>query len=396
MTETKRARSASPKRQKDNPKKWMFTVDAGFHTDGRRRQITRKGFASKELAQAALDKVRTSAREGTFVASERLTVEEYLVDEWLPTIRRTVEASTWESYDRNLRCHVIPTLGSIRLQRLEPGHLDALYTQLLIDGRKDKKAGGLSARTVRYIHTILHRALHDAARKGRVTRNVGSLADPPSAKAAKAPAMRFWTPDELARFLESVSTDRLGPVFRVAAMTGMRRGEVLGLTWGCVDLDAGVVTIERQVRAVRHAYELVDVTKSASGRRSVDIDPATVAVLRGVRARQARERLALGAGYRDSGLVFTGPDGSMLNPEATSFTFDRRVAKVAVPAIRFHDLRHTHAVHLIAAGAHPKAVSERLGHASTSFTLDRYGHLMPNTQAGLAVSVAALVDGTAG
>lgn len=373
--------------------KWSFVVDVGIDpATGKRRQVRRRGFPTKKAAMAELTTLRTTAANGSYVPSERVTFGGFLVDEWLPAIRTTIEPTTWESYERNVTGHVVPRLGAVKLQRLDPAQLNAFYADLLVDGRKDGK-GGLSARTVRYLHTILHRALRDASKWGRVSRNVAALADPPSAKAARAPEMKFWSPEELARFLATVADDRLGPVFRVAAMTGLRRGEVLGLTWADLDLDAGTATIQRQVRAVRHVVELVEVTKSSAGRRSVDLDAGTIAMLRSVRARQLRERLALGAGYRDLGLVFTAVDGSMLDPESVSCTFTRRVDRADVPRIRFHDLRHTHAVHMIAAGAHPKVVSERLGHASSTFTLDRYGHLMPGTQAGVAASVAALVDG---
>jgi integrase len=166
------------------------------------------------------------------------------------------------------------------------------------------------------------------------------------------------------------------------------------LLWRDVDLDAGKVIVQRQLRTIRGRLDHVEITKSSAGRRTIDLDAETVSALRGWRKKQLEHRLMLGRGYRDElGFVFTEPDGSPLDPESAAKVFERRVAKSGLPRIRFHDLRHTHAVHLIAAGQHVKVVSERLGHASTSFTMDRYGHVMPNLQSDAASAVAALVDG---
>lgn len=270
---------------------------------------------------------------------------------------------------------------------------DDVYAKLLASGRRSGK-GGLSPRTVRYAHTIVRRTLHDAQRKGKVARNVVDLADPPSAKSARSPEMTVWTPEQLVTFLALVSDERLFPAFRLAAMTGMRRGEVFGLLWADVDLDAGRLTVQRQLRSgLDHVLELVHYAKSAAGRRTIDVDAETIAALRAIKPRQAGEKLALGAGYRDQGLVFSAVDGTFTNPERAVEAFDRRVKRSKLPRVRFHDLRHSHASHLIAAGQHAEVISKRLGHASPAFTLARYGHIMPGLDASAASAVAALVDG---
>jgi integrase len=377
-------------KQDPKSKLWYFVVDVA-RAGAPRKQVRRRGFRTKREANGALVELLSDVKDGTFVVRTKLTLAEF-IDEWLPAIRTTIEPSTLDSYDRMLANHVTPRLGVIPVQQLEPSHLNTLYAELLATGRRDGK-GGLSARTVRYLHTIVHRLLRDAVRWGRVARNVASLADPPSAKAARAPEMRWWSPAQLRAFLEQVADESLFPAFRLAAMTGMRRGEVFGLLWRDVDLDAGKVTVQRQMRTIRGLLDHVEITKSTSGRRTIDLDPETVAVLRTWRKKQLEHRLMMGKGYRDTlGLVFTEPDGSPADPESAAKVFERRVAKSSLPRIRFHDLRHTHAVHLIAAGQHVKVVSERLGHASTSFTMDRYGHVMPNLQSDAASAVAALVD----
>jgi integrase len=305
------------------------------------------------------------------------------------------------SYRRNLRVHVVPRLGGIRLQALTPMHLDKMYAELLARGNMRTEGTALSARTVRYVHTVLKKALSDATRKGLLMRNPSDAATPPTAKSAKAREMAFWSPAELHRFLAAVESDDLFPMLRLVAMSGLRRGEACGLRWSDVDLDTGRVQVRQTLVPIasgtgRNELLMQETTKSDAGRRHVDLDPATVAVLRTHRARQAQLRLSMGTGWTDSGLVFTEITGGHVNPTKVSARFDVLVRRFDGPRLRFHDLRHTHCAHLIDADVNIKTISRRLGHASVSFTLDRYGHLMPEADGEAAVAVAALVDGVAG
>lgn len=191
-----------------------------------------------------------SAREGTHVAIDRMTVGEYL-EQWGETLGVAGrKPSTVASYRRNLRVHVIPRLGGLRLQALTPLHLDTMYAELLAEGNMRTEGGALSPRTVRYVHTILRKALSDAARKGLIVRNPSDAATPPSAKAARPPEMAFWTPAELHRFLEENEHDALFPILRLVAMTGLRRGEACGLRWSDVDLERGMLSVRQQLVVV--------------------------------------------------------------------------------------------------------------------------------------------------
>ena len=371
---------------------WSFVVDLGPGPNGERRQARRRGFPTKKAAQEALDQVRVTARDGTFVRPERMTVAEYL-DQWLDgMVTAGTRRTTVTSYRRNLRLHVVPHLGGRQLQSLGPLDLDRVYATLITNGNR-KTGGGLSARSVLYVHSIVHRALADAARKGLVLRNVADAASPPSAKAAKAPEMSWWRPDELSHFLGLVVSDEHYPLYRLASMSGMRRGECCGLRWADVDLETGRVNVRQQLVVADHAAYFAPRTKSDHGRRAIDLDAKTTAVLRAHRSQQVAERLAVGAGYEDQDLVFCHPDGQPLHPEAVSKTFERRVRRSGLPYIRFHDLRHTHAAHLIASGQDALVIAKRLGHASVSFTYDKYGHLMAKADSDAATAVAALVDG---
>jgi len=363
-----------------------------------RRQKWHGGFATKREAQRALTGILGRLDAGTYIAPTRRTLGHYL-GEWLPGIRHTIRASTWESYERNVRSHVLPRLGHVHLEQLTATALNGLYADLVESGRIDGKGNragkgpGLSPRTVHYIHTILHRALKDAVEDGLVVRNVAASARPPRQGASKRQEMQTWTPQELRAFLAHVADDRLYPVFMLAATTGMRRGEVLGLRWRDLDLAVGRLAIRQTLIAVRHQATFSE-PKTGRGRRSVALDPATVATLRAQRVRQAEEKLAIGPHYRDDlDLVFAREEGSPLQPEAVTMVFDRRVATSGLPRIRFHDLRHTHATLALAAGVHPKVVSERLGHAGIAITLDTYSHAIPAMQEEAAGMVAKLVFG---
>jgi integrase len=277
----------------------------------------------------------------------------------------------------------------VPLQRLTPEHLDAFYADLLASGRQDGTTGGLSVKTVRNIHTVLHKALADAARKGTVARNVAVLADPPRLSSARRPEMRVWDAKQPGQFLREIAGHRLYPAFYLLANTGMRRGEVLGLRWKDVDLERATLSVSRSLVNVAYRPQLSDV-KTNNGRRTIDLEPKTVAVLRAWEKRQIEERIL--ANLRPpADLIFAHPDGSVINPDYLSQVFDRHVAKSTLPSIRLHDLRHTHASILLKEGVPLKVVSERLGHANPAFTLSVYQHLLPGMQADAAKAFAEAV-----
>jgi len=363
---------------------WTVVYDEG--ADGRRRQRSKGGFATRRAAQTFLTNTLSRLAAGSYAAPTKTTVAEFLSNAWLPSIRSSVREGTFESYRRNVRVHIIPQLGDVPLQQLAAPRLNSFYGDLLAGAHRQ----ALSPRTVRYIHTILRRALQAAVRWGLVTRNVADLADPPSPKAAMPKPTKTWTADELGRFLAAVRGDRLYPLWLALASTGMRRGEALGGYWADLDLDAGRWQVRHTLVAIGH--ELRDSTpKTDHGRRSVALDAGTVRVLRAWRKRQLEERLAWGPAWTDSGRVFTREDGTDLHPERASERFNRLVRASDVPRLTIHGLRHSHATLALQAGIHPKVVQERLGHSSVAFTLDRYSHAIPAMQEDAAATVARLV-----
>lgn len=371
---------------------WYFIVDIG--TNGERKQTRRRGFTTKKAAQAELTKILTDLSDQTYVAPKRQTLAVFLQQTWLPAIEATIKPSTFESYRRNVRVHIAALpIGGMQLQQVGPSDLNALYAYLL-KGDEGKKRRKLAARSVLYIHTILHRAFRDAVQWQAIVRNPADSANPP--RSSTKPEMQVWTADELSTFLQGVADDRLSGAWWLLATTGMRRGEALGLRWSDIDLDAGQLAIRRTLITTdvqRKGEPGMDwgTPKTKKGRRSVALDPATVAALKVHRKRQLEERLALGTGYADQDLVVCKVDGSPIHPKTVSYYFGQHVKRLGLPKIRLHDLRHTHATLALRAGIHPRVVQERLGHANVSITLDTYSHVDLQMQADAAAQVSALL-----
>jgi integrase len=364
---------------------------------GKRRQKWHSGFERKRDAERALSNIVGRIDEGSYVPPSRLTLGAFLTDRWLPTMKVRVRPSTYDSYRRIVEGRIVPALGLVPLQHVTGDQLTAVYADWLAHGRRprgtrDKRAGtGLSPRTVRYAHAIVRLALADAVRWGHLTRNPAEQADPPTAERNRQ-AMKTWTPGQLGRFLESRRDDRLYALWHLLAMTGERRGEVLGVVWPNVDLQAARLAVRRT--ALEVGGKLIDgEPKTDKGRRNVALDADTVAVLDAHRKRQLEERLALGPAYQDRGLVFCREDGTPLHPDQVSKAFKRHAKAACLPPIRLHDLRHSHATHCLEAGVHAKVVSERLGHSTVAMTLDTYSHAVPALEEDAAARVAALVLG---
>jgi integrase len=230
--------------------------------------------------------------------------------------------------------------------------------------------------------------LGEALRLGKVGKNVAAEARPPRAKAARAKRYPTWNYDQLGTFLDSVAEHEHAALLHVAALTGMRQGELVALQWGDVDLDVPAITVCRSVGRGQDGYYAKQ-PKSDAGRRTVELDAPLVDVLRHHRKAQAERRLAIGSGWRDNDLVFCEVDGSPIDANRLSKRWSDLVRRHAppldLPVIRFHDLRHSHATQLLAADVRVDVVTERLGHSSVAFTLQQYGHRYAGDQrSGLA------------
>ena len=271
-----------------------------------------------------------------------MSVGTYLKDEWLPAIRASVRPGTWDHYAKMLQAYVVPRIGARRLGALQPNQLNRLYADLLVDGRRNggpTRPAGLSPRTVRHVHTMLHKAFADAVRWGRIARNPADRSEPPR---PKTPEMKVWDIGHLRAFLSHVADDRLHAIWLLMVTTGMRRGEVLGLRWSDVDLEGARLSVVQTVVMVDRKI-IVSEPKTARRRRSIALDAATVAALRQLRRRQAEERLRYGELWKNAGLVTVHKDGSPISPRLLSSWFTQHARAANLPRIRLHDVRHSYA-----------------------------------------------------
>lgn len=276
---------------------WYVVVDLGVDHGGR-RQKWHGSFRTRREAEVARAKLVDEVHSGTYVSPTRTTLSEWTIDSWLPMMATRIKPTTLYSYRRNLEIHVLPVLGGKPLQQITPVMLNTLYANL---ASPSPERDELSAKTISYIHTIMHKALADAVDAEVLQRNPAERAKPPRPNRRATSGIQAWSADELTAFLAAVAPERLAAVWRLTAMTGMRRGEVLGLRWRDVDLAAGRVSVRQAVVAV--GYEVVESTPKSHSARVIDLDAETVAQLRAHYERQDEERAEWGADYEDQDLV---------------------------------------------------------------------------------------------
>ncbi len=358
---------------------WAYRVDVA-PKGAPRQQRFKAGFRTKDEARAAMAALQTAKKDGTFVEPSKITTGAYL-EQWVAGVKSAVRGSTWRSYEVAMRLHISPILGRVPLQQLTRNQVRAMYDQLGASGR--------SVKTVHNTHLALRKALADAVDDGLIRTN-------PAERAHKLPTdrpeMLTWSREELRVFLDRSTADPNLPLWRLLAMTGVRRGEALGVRWSDLDLDGARLSVRQQL--VRQG-DLVTFgpPKTKAGRRSIALDPGTVEALRDRRAQWRDEKLALGEGYQDLDLVFARADGRPHDPDVISQQFETATRRAGVKRIRLHDVRHTHATLGLAAGIHPKVMQERLGHSSIVVTMDRYSHVIPNMQDEAAAKLGMVVDG---
>ncbi len=368
---------------------WTYVLYLGRDASGRKQQKWVGGHRTKKEAEDALVEALERMRTGMWVDPGTTTLGEYLT-EWLAAMESNVLDTTFRAYEQSMRNWVVPRLGSVRLADVTPMHLRSLQTELLRDGRVDG-TGGLAPRSVASCRRVLSQSLKDAVRWGLLIRNPMDAVDPPRVVDAE---MVTWSDAQARVFLDAVAGDRLYAMWVLFLTTGVRRGELAGLRWDDVELDRATMAIVRnRVSAGRGKAVSTHQPKTRRGRRNVALDVTSVEVLRRHRSEQLEERMRLGPAWVDSGFVFCGVDGAALHPDTITATFKSIIRGLDVPQIRLHDLRHTSATLALKAGVHPKVVSERLGHATVSITLDLYSHVLDGMQAEAAEQIGAVVFG---
>lgn len=343
---------------------WEARYTAGYDP-GTGKQIQRSisGKTQKEVAQR-LKAATASIDAGTYRSPSKMTVGEWL-DIWTDEYLGGVKPRTVDSYKSTVKNQIRPAMGAIRLESLNAHTIQGFYNSL---------SERLSAKTVKNTHGILHKALQQAVANGYISFNPADACIIPRAVRKE---LHPLDEAQISTFLQAIRGHRFEALFTITLFTGMREGEVLGLTWDAVDIEKGTLLINKQLQKDRGKggeYRLVT-TKNSKG-RCITLAPFVLALMKDVRRQQLRWRLQNARCWDNPmNLVFTDELGGHLMPHTVYHRFKAVVEAMGCPDVRFHDLRHSYAVAAIRAGDDVKTVQENLGHATASFTLDIYGHV---------------------
>jgi integrase len=345
-----------------------YTVET---TTGKKRKTVYG--KTREEAHEKLVEALSNRNKGLVFDADNIKVSEYL-ERWLAaSVRDTVRPTTFERYEQMVRLHICPALGKLKLKDLTPVHVRGLY--------REKLDAGLSPRTVQYVHVTLHKALKQAVMDGLIPRNATEAVKPPQVRREE---MRPLAPEQVKVLLQATRDERLEALYVSAVTTGLRQGELLGLKWEDVDLEAGTLQVRRTLATAKGGPQLT-APKTKGSRRTVRLTQSAVDALRSHLERQLGEIDKAGSLWRENGLIFASETGDPLDRRyVTTHRFKPLLKRAGLPQIRFHDLRHTCATLLLGANVNPKIVSEMLGHASIAITLDTYSHVLPNMQSEAA------------
>jgi integrase len=326
----------------------------------------------------AIERERLAPVIGLRIPKDTTRLGKYLTEEWLPAVEPEIEPATFVNLQGHVISYINPRIGHLRVCDIDRETVKAFYRELLTTP-KVRGTGFLSKSTVISVHSTLCWGLQTLVETRRLPANPAWGARPRVKKSERyEPAV--WTPSELLKFLEETKDDDLGALWNFVALTGVRRGEAMGLQWGDFDRDLKQVAIRRAITKVG-AKRYITRPKSAQARR-IDLLPDTTAALKRYKRQRNRERRRLELRSLQPGdFAFTKVDGTAFDPGRITLMFLQLSEGAGLRRIRLHDLRHTHATHLLEAGANLKAVQERLGHNDPTFTIDTYIHLLPTIQA---------------
>ena len=369
-----------------SPGHWAIVLEVRDPQTGQRKRKWHSFKGTKRGAQVECARLISEMQKGAYLEPSKTTLAEYL-DKWLTHIQPRVSPRTMERYRELATKNIVPALGGVKLTKLQPIQISSAYAQALAAGRRDGK-GGLSPRTVVHCHRLLRQALEQAVKWQILARNPAAAADPPK---YERPQLATYDIEQMAHLLNAVRGSRMFIPVMLAGLCGLRRGEIAALRWRHVDLNVSQLSIVQSAEETKAGVRYKP-PKSGKG-RTVAMSGTVATELRAHRLAQAEELLSVGVRLSDDTLVVAQADGSPLLPSSITREWWALLSKTGLPRIRFHDLRHAHATHLLASGVHPKIASERLGHSKVGITLDLYSHVLPGMQEEAASRVDAALQG---
>ena len=344
-------------------KTWVFIYYI-YDENGKRKQVWKGGYKTKEEAEADLKKYQAMAALGKIKPSSSDTLEKYL-NKWFESHKKTLEPSTINGYNTNIQNHIIPALGKIKLKDLKPSKVQQFYTMLM-----DEKE--LSSTTVLYVHNVLKTALKAAVDDKLIEENVCEKVKPPKAEKYKP---QLLTVEQLQTLMKHIAGNKYEIEIKLAATLGLRRGEVLGLKFSDVNFEKHTISIQRQVSTVKDdtqdsngSYYGLKKLKSESSNRELYISSDIEDMIKQKREQQKLQKQALGADYIDYDLICCCDNGDILSPQTLYHAYKGILKKCSLPDARFHDLRHSYATLCIDQNVPMKVLSQSLGHSSTAVT----------------------------
>ena len=361
-----------------SPGHWAIIIDLRDPETGKRKRKWHSFRGTKREAQVECARLISEMKGGTYLEPSKTTVAQ-LLERWLDHAKSQVSPRTHERYCEIVRKNIVPALGAVLLNKLRPAQISAAYGKALANGRRDG-TGGLAPTTVVYMHRLIKQALGQAVRWELLSRNPADAVDPPKIERG---SLTTYDMTQTVKLLEELRGSRLRLPVLLGVMCGLRRGEIVALRWSHMDLAAGKMTV---VESAEQTAAGIRYKPPKSGRgRTVALSAMVTIELRQHRLAQAEELLRLGVRQSDATYVYTRQDGEPMQPRSLSQMWS--AITTTLPRIRFHDLRHAHATHMLAAGIHPKVASERLGHSRVGITLDLYSHVLPGMQEDAAARV---------
>src|SRR5262249_22583286 len=362
---------------------WAIVIDVPSE-GGKRKQRWYSFKGTKRQAQIECARLIAELQKGTAIEPSRMTVAAFL-ERWIEHMQGQVSPRSHERYAEIARKNLAPLLGGLTLTKVQPAHISQAYAKALASGRRDGR-GGLSARTVTHMHRVLREALQQALRWQLLARNPADAVKPPKVERQQMSVL------DTDATVELIGAARGTPLFMpilLGVRCGLRRGEVVALRWRNVDLERGQISV---VASAEQTDQGVREKEPKNGKgRTIVLSVTEVEELRTHRRRQAEALLALGVRLTDDHHVVTRADGQPLQPRSLTHAFVKFVRRHGFQ-IRLHDLRHSHATHMLAAGVHPKIAQERLGHSSVGITLDLYSHVLPGMQAEAVSKIDAALQ----
>jgi integrase len=368
-----------------SPGHWAIVIDTRDPETGERKRKWHSFAGTKRQAQIESARLISELQGGTQVDPSRMTIAAFL-DRWIEHMQGQVSPRSHERYAELCRKNIAPLLGGLTLSKLQPAHISAAYAKAITSGHR-KSGGGLSARTVTHMHRVLRQALQQAVQWQMLIRNPADLVKPP-----KIERQQMQTLDAAATvdLIEAARGTNMFIPIVLGVLCGLRRGEVAALRWRSVDLKTGQLAVVASAEQTDQGLREKE-TKSGKG-RAVALSAMVVEELRQHRLRQAQALLQLGVRLTDDHHVAAREDGQPLQPRSLTHAFVKFVRRHNLQRVRLHDLRHSHATHMLAAGVHPKIAQERLGHSSVSVTIDLYSHVLPGMQAEAVSRVDAAMQ----